>query len=290
MESVGQKLRAIRLQRGLTLEDISAKTRISTRNLQAIERDDLSPIGSSFFYRSFVKQFAQQLNLNYSELEPAVQSLASSLPEPLMPGQTSTGVPLPSIRSLRPRRRKGLRWIYSFTSLVAMLIACSTLYSMWQNSRSELQFSKLPGRISSVVHSFTNRSPERRSPASRAESQPLPAVTVTESIPAASAAFHVELSAIERTWLSIIADGRETFTGVLEAAQTKTLDGHETARVRMGNAGGLNVVFNGRAIGSLGPRGRMCTVVFTKDGYETVEPPATPAAHLSFTPLIPNGE
>ncbi len=290
MESVGQKLRAIRLQQGLTLEDISAKTRISTRNLQAIEQDDLSPIGSAFFYKSFVRQFAQQLKLDYSELAAAVQNLTSSLPEPLMPGQTTSGVTLPSVPSLRSPRRKGLRWIYSFTSLVAMLIACSTLYSMWQNSRSNLQFSKLPEKISEFVSSFTNHSSERSSLASRPAPEPVQTAAVTSSAPAPEAAFRVELSAIERTWLSIVADGQETFTGVLETAETKVLEGHETARVRMGNAGGLNVVFNGRSIGSLGPRGRICTVVFTKSGYETVASPAAPAAHLSFAPLIPNGE
>jgi len=293
MESVGQKLRAIRLQRGLTLEDISAKTRISTKNLQAIERDDLSPIGSSFFYKSFVRQFAQQLNLNFSELAAAVQSLTAALPEPLMPGQTASGVALPTVPALRSRRRKGLHWISSFTSLMVMLVACSMLYSMWQNSRASLQ-----ARISGFVSSFTDHSmgqgrgatasnapqtspPERDSAASAA---------LAASAPAPSAPFRVELSAIERTWLSIVADGQETFTGVLETAETKVLEGHETARIRMGNAGGLNVVFNGRAIGSLGPRGQVRTVVFTRTGYETFEPAAAPAAHLTLVPFIPTGE
>lgn len=289
MESVGQKLRAIRLQRGLTLEDISAKTRISTKNLQAIERDDLSPIGSSFFYKSFVRQFAQQLNLDYSELAAAVQSLTATLPEPLMPGQTASRVALPSVPALRSRRRKGLHWISSFTSLIVMLVACSTLYSMWQNSRASLQ-----ARISGFVSSLTDHSmgqgrgtvPQTPPP----ERDPVASAALAASAPAPSAAFRVELSAIERTWLSIVADGQETFTGVLETAETKVLEGHETARIRTGNAGGLNVVFNGRAIGSLGPRGQVRTVVFTRSGYETFEPPAAPAAHLTIAPFIPNGE
>ncbi|HEX3684902.1 MAG TPA: RodZ domain-containing protein [Bryobacteraceae bacterium] len=293
MESVGQKLRTIRLQRGLTLEDISAKTRISTRNLQAIERDDLSPIGSSFFYKSFVRQFAQQLSLDYSELAAAVQSLSSTLPEPLMPGQLASGVTLPSVPALRPRRRKRLRWLYSFTSLIVMLVGCSTLYSLWQNSRSSLQT-----KISGFVSSLRDGSAEPRKTTaisnvpqiSQAPREPVDTADTTPSAPQPDAAFRVELSAIERTWLSIVADGQETFTGVLETAETKVLEGRETARIRMGNAGGLNVVFNGRAIGSLGPRGQVRTVVFTRTGYETFEPSTAPAAHLTIAPFIPNGE
>jgi cytoskeletal protein RodZ len=289
MESVGQKLRAIRLQQGLALEDISAKTRISRRNLQAIENDDLSPIGSAFFYKSFVRQFAQQLKVDYSELAAAVESLTSTLPEPLMPGQTAAWVPVTGVPSLRLNRPKRLRWLYSFTSLIGMLVACSTVYAMWQNSRSSLQV-----KISGFVSSLMDRSTRQPSLSTMHGVSPTPE-PVREPAEAASPtapdrAFRVELSAIERTWLSIAADGQETFTGVLETAQTKVLEGHETARIRTANAGGLSVVFNGRAIGSLGPRGQVRTVVFTKTGYQTLEPSATPAAHLSFTPFIPNGE
>jgi cytoskeletal protein RodZ len=287
MESVGPKLRAIRLQQGLTLEDISAKTCISTRILQAIEKDDPSVIGSRFFYRSFVRQFAQQLRLDDRELESAIQSLSNTLDEPLMPGQTGCGATLPSLPALRSSRRKGLRWIYSFTSLIVMLVACSSLYSAWQNSRSRLE-----ANVSSWMHSILERRVEQRSAAAAAPAahNVQPPVGVPASVTASEPVFRVELSAIERTWLSIVADGEETFTGTLETAQTKVLEGHDTARVRTANAGGLTVVYNGKAIGSLGPRGQVRTVVFTRTGYEMFEPAPTPAAHLLFTHFVPNGE
>jgi hypothetical protein len=93
----------------------------------------------------------------------------------------------------------------------------------------------------------------------------------------------VEVAAVERSSLSIIADDKEIYNGVLEAAETRVLEGHETARVRAGNAGGVHVVFNGKALGALGPRGQVRTVVFTKDNYEIVEPPA-PIALAGFSP------
>jgi cytoskeletal protein RodZ len=286
MESVGQKLRAIRLQQGFSLEDISAKTRISKKNLQAIENDDLSLIGSSFFYKSFTRQFAQQLKFDYQEIAPAVEELAHTLPEPLMPGQTGCGVTLPSVPALRSSRPKLLRWLYSFSSLVVMIMACSGLYSAWQNSRSQLQ-----ANLSAFVHSLMDRSAQERN----AKATAVPERPETPAEPAAGpaisdASFRVELSAIERTWLSIVADGHETFTGILEATDTKVLEGHDIARVRTGNAGGLSVVYNGKAIGSLGPRGQVRTVVFTRTGYEMSDASAAPVAQLVLSPFIPNGE
>lgn len=291
MESVGQKLRATRLQLGLSLEEISAKTRISIRNLHALESDDFSPIASPFFYRSFVRQVAQQIKLDYSELAEAVQSVTSAMPQPRMPGEAELTTPGPKVPALRSGRPKGLRWLYSFTSLIAMLVACSSFYGTWRNSRPHLQ-SMLMGLFPSVSRS-AQRTTAAETPIRAAGLVPAAAPEpkrVTEAAPAEGGVFRVELSALEPTWLSIVADGKRTFDGVLEAEQKETLEGREMARIRTGNAGGLNVVYNGKSIGSLGAHGQVRTVVFTPEGYETVNAPVLPAAHLALPQFIPNGE
>jgi hypothetical protein len=271
MESVGQKLRAARIHLGLTLEQISAKTRISIRNLQALENDDLTPFNSAFFYRSFVRQFAQQLKIDYQDLAGDVQQLTSRIPEPLMPGQAELSSNGPKVPAMPPSHPRKLRWLHSLTSLLMMLVACSTAYNFWENSRA---------RVAPKPEPAAQRSPIAKSEAASEAASPIPGAV----------AVRVELSAIERTWLSVMADGIQTFNGILEADDTKLLEGRETARVRTGNAGGLSVVFNGKAIGSLGPRGQIRTVVFTRNGYEMLQPPPSPAAHLLFTPFIRSGE
>ena len=52
--------------------------------------------------------------------------------------------------------------------------------------------------------------------------------------------------------------------------ETVSFDGKETAQIRTANAGGVNVIFNGRALGPLGRPGQSRTFVFTKSGYEVV--------------------
>jgi cytoskeleton protein RodZ len=259
MESVGEKLRQQRVRQGLTLDDVSASTRISLRNLQAIENDELAGISSAFFYRSFVRQFAQRLGLDYSELASAVQDWASTMPEPAMPGQLQAAMPkVPPLQSTRP---KNFRWLFSFIALIAVLTGCSSLYGMWQSSRYNLQAS-----VTSFVNSLAGNSENRAA-------EP-------------TSGFRVEVAAVEATWLSITADNKEIYSGVLEAAKTKALKGHKSALIRTGNAGGVNVLFNGKTIGSLGPRGQARTVVFTRDNYEIIEP----AAHIALTSFSPSGE
>ena len=120
MQSVGTRLREARIKKGYTLEDINARTRISLKNLNAIESDDLSKISSPFTYRSFVKQVADTLGVDFATLAPDVQAASSTMPEPLVPGQeeevfvrphqfqqvkaeTQPGVGCPAVSPLRSR-------------------------------------------------------------------------------------------------------------------------------------------------------------------------------------------
>jgi cytoskeletal protein RodZ len=175
MESVGQKLRATRLQVGLSLAEISATTRISLRNLEAIENDDLSSLTSAFFYRSFVRQFAQQLHIDFKELAPAVQTITSGMPEPRMPGEDELASPRPKISPSRPSRAKRLRWLYSFTSLLVMLVGCSTVYARWQNSRPHFQ-----ATLAALVNLFPKHAAERSAPAVHTLQTPPKAATTPD--------------------------------------------------------------------------------------------------------------
>jgi cytoskeletal protein RodZ len=295
MESVGQKLLSARLRTGITLEQISAKTRISVGNLQAIENDDLSAMSSPFLYRSFVRQFAEESKIDYSEIMAAVQAASHTMPEPLMPGQGDTTPP--HIAPLRQRGSRGFRWLYSFGSLGIMLVACSTFYAVWQNSKGDVAgsvhwfFSSIQDKASAPKMrrdaaprksggDATTATPAPRDSAAGDQAQQPP--ETTQSVPDDSA-FRVQVSALERTWLSIVTDGQEKFSGILEPFHTKVLEGRETARIRTGNAGGLDVFFNGKELGALGPRGQVRTVVFTRDSYEIV----APSPHIALTHFIP---
>ncbi len=85
----------------------------------------------------------------------------------------------------------------------------------------------------------------------------------------------LNLSATEKTWLSITSDGKKVFSGILEPSQTKTLTGLEAAQMKVGNAGGIEVRWNGKPIGPIGPRGQVRVVLFTPDNFQILPPPST---------------
>jgi cytoskeletal protein RodZ len=322
MESVGHKLREARLRLDLTLEQVSADTRISLKNLTAIEADELSRISSPFFYRSFVRQFAAKVKLDYESIADDLQQAARTMPEPLVPGQEEVEVVRAfsmgrKVLSVGRKRPLNFKWLGSVASFCVVMAACTGMYTLWQQSHAS--WHDMLGQVGSrvldlktSVASGVASSPKAISPAdnqqapasdaqpandakaelksaeSEARSSAAPesdssASTASESI---DGGFHIELAAIEPSWLSIVADGKEIFSGMLDPSETKVLDGHQSARIRTGNAGGLSFTFNGKDLGVLGPRGQIRTVVFTRDNYKVL--PSAP--QVALTAFIPSGE
>ena len=77
-------------------------------------------------------------------------------------------------------------------------------------------------------------------------------------------------SAVEQTWLEVSSDGRVVFSGVLQPGDTKVIAGTQSAKLLVGNAGGLTIKFNGKPIGAVGGRGEVRRVNFTTDSYQVV--------------------
>ena len=264
MQSLGNTIRTARLQAGLSLEQVSAKTRILVRNLQAIEDDNLLPFSSPFFYKSFVRQFANEVKLDYESLLPLIQTTIADIPEPVIPGQREVVI---ERAVLRPTRRASrLRWLRPVGSLVMVLAACSGLYTYWEGSKTGHKQIVLPA-------------PSMGEPAAGIEATP------NHPLPPENG-FQVEISGLERSWLALAADGRQIFSGFLEADQTKVLRGREVGRIRTGNAGGVSLVFNGKPIGVAGPRGQIRTVVFTKDNYQVLQPAVNASLTNNFVSLV----
>ena len=82
----------------------------------------------------------------------------------------------------------------------------------------------------------------------------------------------LDLTAREETVLSVSSDGKPVFSGILAANQTKTVEGKEYAKMRVGNAAGIEVRLNGKLLAPLGHRGQVLVVVFTGDNFQIMSP------------------
>jgi cytoskeleton protein RodZ len=270
MLSVGKTLKRARLEQGLDLCTVAAQTKISAKYLEAIESDDRKILPSGFFYKSFVEQYAKSLSLDTQEIDAEVDRVLSA-DEPL---------PLPGFESVVARnvppitfahRFHTRRLITSVVSLVLVLAGCSGVYAWWHGS--------LKGAIDHL-HVFAkpkstaaNVQVEKRAPRASAPQQTF---VQPLSVPISLASDYkvmLELMAHEATWLSVSSDGRPVFSGILQANQTKSVGGKQFAKLRVGNAAGIEVRLNGKLLGQLGARGQVLTVLFTPDNFQIFSPP-----------------
>jgi cytoskeleton protein RodZ len=105
MASFGENLRREREMRGVSLEEISATTKINLRFLQALEAEDFARIPGGLFTRSFLRTYAEYLGLDTERIlaeyqlvaPPAVEGFSNfnkiRLPQP-RPGSLGRFVPL----------------------------------------------------------------------------------------------------------------------------------------------------------------------------------------------------
>ncbi len=310
MQTVGSVLREERLKQGLTLELISVQTKLPLRSLSAIESDDLSPFGSAFFYKSFVKQYASRIPVDYGEIAPLVEARAGEMPAPPLPGEKDRQ--LPDVPAIDPPGGSVTRWVLPTVALVAVLVGCSGIYARWEAQRAvngvtkpvasltaapQSEKSAPPADAPAAGSGHTDASSNSRASNSPAETAPDPApaaahksetaVTRQTVSSATGNEVQLELSALEPVWVSVAADGKSVFTGVLETRETKRIESRETAKILVGNAGGLKFVYNGRPVGPLGPHGQVLTAVFTRQNYqilsrqtaESMPPRAEPAKY-----------
>jgi cytoskeleton protein RodZ len=294
MNSVGAMLKTERERQGRDLAEIAEKLCITQRYLRAIEQDDLASIPGTFFYKSFVKQYAAVLGVDETLLHHGVDVLTRTVEAPPLPGADPRYVNRrsepPPLRDLDPIVRDGnSRYVpdrrigVPMAALIGMVLATSFFYA-WYNKAPQAKLAAQPPVAQVVEHPVESPKPAPvETPAQNAaddgvvSAEAAPAALNVTTTTGADGVNHVvlNLSATEKTWLSITSDGKQIFSGVLEASQTKTLTGLDAAKLKVGNAGGLDVMWNGKPIGPIGPRGQVRVILFTPENFQILTPSQT---------------
>jgi len=286
MNSVGRILRSARERQSRDLSEIADELCLTHQYVRAIEEDDVKSLPGAFFYKNFVRQYAAIVGVKESEIHSSVQLLTAAAEESMQPG----AVAQPPVRPMDPIVADNNRSYFAHTrlgvsvaGLAVALLACSGFYAWWSRPAEASVAKARP--LPPLVHPQVQPQVQPVSQPIQEQSAEAAPVTVNAQVTAVAETQttvdginHVvlNLSATEKTWLSISSEGKRLFSGFLEPSQTKTLTGLDAARMTVGNAGGIEVRLNGKPIGPIGKSGQVRTVVFTPDNFEVLpaEPPA----------------
>jgi cytoskeleton protein RodZ len=286
MGSFGERLRREREMRGITLDEIAESTRISRRHLESLEKEDFDSLPGGIFNRGFVRSYARYLGIDEDQ---AVADYAAAAVEPHAEteGKFPLDVPKPD-PELNPRRST-LPLILALVALVAVLAI------FWARTRSrsaenqESASASVPGATRSpsptpIPSSTPAPSADTTSDAS-ATAVPTPVATPASSNPAttvqpanvqpsASPAasqsperqFSVRIMAKEDSWVSVTADGKTVLERILNAGEQQSFRAGKRIVFTTGNAGGVDVSFNGKTLGTIGNESERRVLTFTPSG------------------------
>src|SRR5215831_7492264 len=180
--SVGETLQRERLRLGIDLESLSQDTRIRRQYLEAIEAGQPEGCPGRFFYRSFVRQYAQAVGLNPEEVEadirdtPAVSDVheAAGAAE-RFPLRSPDGI---LTESNRVHSSRGGKLWGSVAALAVVIIGCALLYSRFSGhqadrARPPQQAAVVPAQAPSKQAPVRAPAPPAAAPAPEASSQPV---------------------------------------------------------------------------------------------------------------------
>lgn len=120
MSELGEVLRRTRLEKGITLDEMSEATKIQKKYLQAIEDGNLDQLPGSFYARAFIKNYAEYVGLDSNEL---LHQYMSSTPRTEIDSYST-------LKRTRPAVKREIRWdgwlsrllLFSFIGLICVVI------------------------------------------------------------------------------------------------------------------------------------------------------------------------
>jgi len=295
MTSVGETLRQERLRRNVQLQQISDQLKISSRMLEAIEAGEYNKLPGGVFAKSFVRQYAAVLGLDEEEVaaefERAVQSPELAHLSELRRPQPAARLPRIDEVRFSTASRRGV--LPSLIAVVVVMLICSGVYAWWQRNRqlAATRAETPPAAAQQRAPVTAARNQPRRAPGPQVAAAPTGPIAAAQTAapPAAApqplapdaevsgtAAVRVELVVAQPVWIRARQDGHTVFEGELEPNQVRTIAANSEVTLRLGNAGGVTILLNGKPIPPAGPEGQIRTIQLTSGGFQIV-PPAAPA-------------
>jgi len=249
MNTLGQELRAEREKRGLTVKDVSDRTKIGSRFLTALEEGRWEEMPQKFFLRSVIKAHAQAVGADPApflarfEEQERLRSAASD---------EDGEAPKRKKRERPPVRRKRRILVPVVATLFIVAAAAAVAWLFLK-----------PGSATAP------RIPSASPPLPLLSS---PAVVEPEAKEAepVETGLRLELRFAADAWMHVTADGVVVLDGIKPPGTTASLRAEREFVLQTGNAGGFDFTLNGRPGRPLGGSGVVLTDIrITTENYET---------------------
>lgn len=244
---VGERLKEAREKRGLTLEAIEEETKIRKAYLEALENENFNALPPKVYAVGFLRRYARTLGLDEEEMVRDFKALAyaDEKEEDDIFAEMKREEKVKLDVSKLPLRNVVLGLVF----LLIVIWLGNFLIGYFTQKVTE---EKAPVSPPKVVEEEKVKRPEVKEAPKKEPERVYSGVNLV-------------IEARQNCWLNVRVDGVDQFTGVIKPGEKKVFDGKEEVYVKAGNAGGIDVTFNGEKIGSLGEIGQVVDKTFTRE-------------------------
>ena len=236
--TVGERLKAAREERGLSLEDIAAQTRIPQRHLESIESAEWEKLPAATYTVGFAKSYASAVGLDRTEIGDQLREE--------MGGQRFATSQSEVIEAADPARTMP-RWLV--ISAIVGVILIVVLMS-WLNRRSLEQPVEENASAPAAVAASNAPAPPGQPQAAPKRPTASGPVVLTASAPA---------------WIQVTDGGRSLFQGELQPGQSYTVPSSAVAPLlKAGKPEALKVTVGQATAPPVGPPGKVASKVSLK--------------------------
>ncbi|MDG9703447.1 helix-turn-helix domain-containing protein [Streptomyces sp. DH37] len=255
--SVGQAIQKARIDARLTVDEVSATTRVRVPIVHAIEQDDFSRCGGDVYARGHVRTLAKAVGLDPDELVAQYDAEHGGRPAP------TPAAALFEAERIRPEPSRP-NWTAAMVAAIVAVVGFVgfTLFSGGDE----------PARTPVAQDGPSSGPTGEPNPAKPADPKPDPDPSVSESAIAAAPADKVTVKLVAeggQSWFSAEAhNGRLLEEGVLRDGDSRTFTDDKRIDLVLGNAGAVTLFVNGKEVDKVGEVGQVQRVSYTKGDPE----------------------
>jgi len=261
IELIGERLKKIRQEKGLTLEDVQKKTRIHLNILKAIEGEALTNL-SPIYLKGFIKIYCKALNLDPKDYLPGYKEASTGIILRARKGPSSflKNASI-KINSLRPNKKIRSIIIITLISLAFLTVLFKVVGCLSSRHRP-------PSVVSSEMEQAQRQQVLLKVSKTKTPVSSQKPFSTTKLPKEALGGLRLVISAKENCLVSIKADGRVVFNRVLERGRSDTWKAKERIDLSLGNGSAVEIVINGQRFINLGRKGQPVRniVITEKDG------------------------
>jgi cytoskeleton protein RodZ len=245
MSSYGLYLQTVRVEKGISIEQVAEESRIRAEILRSIEAEDHTKLPDDVFVKGFLRIFAQVIG---ADPEEAVRRFdVRRKPVSTVEIHSRSGAEKP------PRLWLTLLWVAAM--MVCLVGGTLVVYQMVVHKGQ-----------ATGPHEATVKAQEDSAPAEKSSSAEMPAEKAETTIEATTqksnahekpAVYALEIVCHEDTWLKIIADDARATEHQMKPGDKIEMDAETMFNLLIGNAGGVSVQLNGQPVPVPGSSGQV---------------------------------